>query len=85
MLGKNFGGYNFFTNNCEHFTTWRANGKYSSCQVIFRNEEENILEKGLSIAYEPIKDVQDTIQNTVEDVKYTVDDIGTMLLIFIIK
>ena len=31
QLGK--GGYNFFTNNCEHFAVWCKTGQYESSQV----------------------------------------------------
>lgn len=36
QVGCDFGGYNFLSNNCEHFTSWCANGKRLSKQVLFR-------------------------------------------------
>ena len=36
QVGGNFGGYNFLSNNCEHFASWCANGKKISKQVLFR-------------------------------------------------
>ena len=38
MVGTDFGGYNFLSNNCEHFATWCACGRRISQQVMFRQE-----------------------------------------------
>ncbi len=35
MLGKNFGRYNVFVNNCEHFAMWCATGEKISNQSKF--------------------------------------------------
>lgn len=36
QVGCNFGGYNFLTNNCEHFANWCACGRRISRQVMMR-------------------------------------------------
>ena len=36
QVNCDFGGYNFLSNNCEHFASWCANGKRLSKQVLFR-------------------------------------------------
>lgn len=36
MLGSDFGGYHFLSNNCEHFATWCACNRRISQQVLFR-------------------------------------------------
>lgn len=38
MVGTDFGGYNFLTNNCEHFANWCACGRRISQQVMFRKK-----------------------------------------------
>ena len=35
-VGSNFGGYNFLSNNCEHFAYWCATGRRISYQVLLR-------------------------------------------------
>ncbi|MGI6226435.1 MAG: lecithin retinol acyltransferase family protein [Peptococcales bacterium] len=36
QVGKDFGGYNFIFNNCEHFANWCATGRRFSKQVMLR-------------------------------------------------
>lgn len=36
QVNCDFGGYNFLSNNCEHFASWCANGQKLSKQVLFR-------------------------------------------------
>ena len=38
MVGTDFGGYHFLTNNCEHFASWCACGRRISQQVMFREK-----------------------------------------------
>ena len=38
MVGCDFGGYNFLSNNCEHFANWCACGRRISQQVMFREK-----------------------------------------------
>lgn len=38
MVGTDFGGYNFLSNNCEHFANWCACGRRISQQVMFRKK-----------------------------------------------
>lgn len=38
QVGCDFGGYNFLSNNCEHFVNWCACGRRISRQVMMRPE-----------------------------------------------
>ena len=38
MVGSDFGGYNFLSNNCEHFANWCACGRRISQQVMLREK-----------------------------------------------
>ncbi len=66
-LGDNFGGFNFLTNNCEHFAKWCAMGVRQSTQVIkhrsflakisgkiarFSNEVGKIIKKRIRLSNE---------------------------------
>ncbi len=44
-VGTNFGGFNFFKNNCEHFVNWCANGNLYSSQSIFLANKRNYMMK----------------------------------------
>jgi len=51
-IGIDFGGYNFLRNNCEHFAYWCATGKRISRQVIFKNDDINVVEKVIENIFE---------------------------------
>lgn len=53
QLDTNFGGYNFFSNNCEHFANWCATGKRYSRQVGFLNDDRDIVYKAIDNMLEP--------------------------------
>lgn len=56
-LGSNFGGYDFITNNCEHFTSWCACGERISIQAFIyedaRTFEDKFLKKAEKVIAEP--------------------------------
>lgn len=52
-LHTDFGGYHLFNNNCEHFANWCANGKKTSSQVFFKNDDKVIVEKVIDRIFEP--------------------------------
>jgi len=57
-LKTDFGGYHFFKNNCEHFTSWCATGKRISSQVWFMNDDEyDVVEKAIDRVFEPILEI----------------------------
>ncbi len=65
QLNSDFGGYNVFKNNCEHFTTWCATDSRDSRQAMWWNEKTN----GLMGHFERFKDfLLDTILG--EQIKY---------------
>lgn len=54
-VGTNFGGYNLFTNNCEHFANWCATGDCYSNQVPTDEGEHTLSQKvAEKVIYEPI-------------------------------
>lgn len=44
LVGQDFGGYDAFENNCEHFTTWCATGSLDSRQGMWWNERMGPIE-----------------------------------------
>ena len=60
-LGSNFGGYDVIYNNCEHFTSWCANGKKVSNQVFFRNDGQDVVEKLIDRVFEPLLRIADKL------------------------
>lgn len=53
-LGSSFEGYDLINNNCEHFANWCASGKKTSLQVFFRNDDQDVVEKAIDRAFEPL-------------------------------
>ncbi|MBI0578607.1 lecithin retinol acyltransferase family protein [Neobacillus cucumis] len=70
QLGGDFEGYDLINNNCEHFARWCVFGKKSSSQVIFKNDEQDVVEKVIDLFFDstynligkPIDDFIDGIQ-----------------------
>lgn len=54
QLGSDFGGYDLINNNCEHFARWCASGIRTSTQVFFKNDDQDIVEKGIERLFEPL-------------------------------
>ncbi len=53
-VGSNFGGYNLFSNNCEHFANWCVSGTCYSNQVLWSEGEHTAGRKFLEkTVYEP--------------------------------
>jgi hypothetical protein len=48
--GSNFGGYDFISNNCEHFANYCASGERVSRQAFFANDDMNVIDKTLDAA-----------------------------------
>ena len=61
QLGSDFGGYDFISNNCEHFARWCASGLRTSTQVFFKNDDQDIVEKCIERLFEPLLELGDKL------------------------
>lgn len=60
-IGSRFCGYDVTDNNCEHFANWCACGKKTSRQIFFKNDDQDVVEKAIDIAFEPLLILGDKI------------------------
>lgn len=63
-LGSDFGGYNLYSNNCEHFAFWCVTGIRRSLQSGHTNSSEDdrdIGEKVIDMTFEPLIKLGDRI------------------------
>lgn len=66
QVGTDFGGYDFWQNNCEHFAFWCATGQKISRQVFFLADDASVLEKARDRLREPILQLSSALNSTIE-------------------
>lgn len=68
-VGSNLGGYHLTNNNCEHFTTWCANGNSYSNQVPFNEKGKDIVEKTLDNFFDPLIKAEKDFKRSIENIE----------------